>query len=180
MRELKLFDPTRRPSDWMGHVREDEYALFFKDVKSGQELTAEATAPRESTCMVASSLDEALEFAQRRVDANPRLQCDIYDSHGKANLPVASIVHKTHQSQENTEATGWKRIWFGAALIPLGAPMIIYDWRHDWALIWPAFFGIQIVGAGVRLIVWGTGTIENSRRSTAYFRSKMQAGATRQ
>jgi hypothetical protein len=179
MRELKLFEPSRRPSNWLGHVGENEYALFFKDVKSGQELRADGSVPRESTCLIAASLDEALDFAQARVDAEPTLRCDIYDSQGKANPPVANIVHQEHKTQENTEATGWKRIWFGAALIPLGGPMIVYDWQHDWARIWPAFFGIQIVAAGVRLIVWGMGTIENSRRSAAYLRSKLARGVTR-
>jgi hypothetical protein len=175
MRELKLFDAQRRPPNWMGHVREGEYALFFKDADSGQEMTADATLPKESTCLVTGSLDEALDFAQARVDAVPSLRCDIFDAQGKANPPVASIVHQDHRSLENTASKGWQRIWFGIALLPIGAPMILYDWHREWALIWPAFFGIQIVAAGVRLIVWGTGTIENSRRSAAYFKSKMRS-----
>jgi len=174
MRELKLFDPSRRPANWLGHIREDEYALFFKDERSGQELKSDGSIPAESTCLIASSLDEALNIAQARVDADPILRCDIYDSHGKANPPLATIVHHT-KSAENTAATGWKRIWFGIALVPVGLPMIVYDWRQDWALIWPAFFGIQIVAAGVRLIFWGMGTIENSRRSAAVLRSKLAA-----
>jgi hypothetical protein len=174
MRELKLFDRERRPPNWMGHISESEFALFFKDVRSGQELNADGNVPQESTCVVVASFDEALDFGQARVDAHPILRCDIYDSRGKANPPAASIVHH-HRSQANSEATGWKRIWFGGALLPVGLPMIIYDWRHDWVRIWPAFFGIQIVAAGVRLIVWGFGTIENSRRSAAYIRSKLES-----
>jgi hypothetical protein len=175
LRELKLFDAERRPPNWMGHIHEGEYALFFKDVRSGQELTANGDLPKESVCLIAGGLEEALDFAQARVDAVPSLRCDIYDAQGKANPPVASVVHQNNKSLENTAATGWKRIWFGVALLPIGAPMIVYDWHRDWALIWPAFFGIQIFAAGVRLIVWGTGTIENSRRSAAYFKSKMAA-----
>ena len=176
MRELKLFDARRRPPNWMGHIREGEYALFFKDADSGQEMKADGRQvllPEESTCVVVSSLDEALDLAQARVDAAPSLRCDIFDAQGKANPPVASIVHH-RRSQDNSEATGWKRIWFGIALLPIGAPMIVYDWHRDWALIWPAFFGIQIVAAGVRLIVWGFGTIENSRRSATYIRNKLR------
>jgi len=178
LRELKLFDSGRRPPNWMGHISEGEYALFFKDVRTGQELTADGNLPKESVCLIASSLDGALDFAQARVNAKPSLRCDIYDARGKANPPVASIVHQDNKSLENTAAKGWKRIWFGLALVPIGAPMILYDWHRDWALIWPAFFGIQIFAAGVRLIVWGTGTIENSRRSAAYFNSKMAASAS--
>ena len=95
MRELRLFDPERRPPNWMGHIREGEFALFFKDVSSGQEMKADGTyvqAPEESTCLVAASLDEALDFAQARVDASPQLRCDIFDHQGKANPPLASIV----------------------------------------------------------------------------------------
>jgi hypothetical protein len=176
MRELKLFDPARRPPNWLGHIREGEYALFFKDLKSGSELKADGSVPAESSCLIFDSLDEALDFAQARVDAMPALRADIYDHEGKANPPVASIVHQS-QSRENSEATGWKRIWFGIALLPIGVPLILYDWRHDWVRIWPAFFGIQIVAAGVRLVVWGSGTIENSRKTAAYFRSKKRAGA---
>jgi hypothetical protein len=175
LRELQLFDAARRPPNWMGHIREGEYALFFKDVKSGQELTANGDLPKDSVCLIASSLDEALDFAQARVNAISALRCDIYDAQGKANPPVATIVHQNNKSLENTAAKGWKRIWFGIALLPIGAPIIVFDWHRDWALIWPAFFGIQIFAAGVRLIVWGTGTIENSRRSAEYFKSKMAA-----
>lgn len=178
LREVKLFDAERRPPHWMGHIHDGEYALFFKDVRSGQELDSNGDLPKDSVCLIAASLEEALDFAQARVDETHSLRCDIYDAQGKANPPVASIVHQNNKSLENTAATGWKRIWFGIALLPVGAPMILYDWHRDWALIWPAFFGIQIVAAGVRLIVWGTGTIENSRRSAAYFRSKMAASAT--
>jgi hypothetical protein len=176
MRELPLFDSKRRPANWLGHIRESEYALFFKDVESGQELKPDGSIPSESTCLIARSLEEALDFAQSRVDALPSLRCDIYDEHGKANPPLATIVHQS-KTMENTAALGWKRIWWGVALTPLGVPLILYDWSQDWVRIWPAFFGIQIVAAGVRMILWGSGTIENSRRNAAYFRSKLKAGA---
>src|ERR1700704_3643067 len=116
LRELKLFDAERRPPNWMGHIHEGEYALFFKDVKSGQELTPDATLPKESTCLVASSLDEALDFAQARVDTIPSLRWDIHDVQGKETPPIASVVHQNNKSLENTAAKGWKRIWFGIAL----------------------------------------------------------------
>jgi len=174
MRELKLFDPERHPPNWMGHIHEGEYALFFKDANSGEERSADGSLPKESTCLIAATLDEALDFAQARVEASPPLRCDIYDSQGKANPPVASIVHQDRKGQENTEAMGWKRIRWGMVLLPIGAPMILYDWHRDWALIWPAFFGIQIVAAGARMLIWGLGTIENSRRSAAYVRSKLR------
>jgi len=174
LRELKLFDAERRPPNWMGHIREGEYALFFKDANSGEQRKADGNLATDSTCLIAASLDEALDLAQARVDVSPSLRCDIYDSHGKANPPVASIVHQGHKGQENTEAVGWKRIRWGMVLIPIGAPMILYDWHRDWALIWPAFFGIQVVAAGARMLIWGMGTIENSRRSAAYVRSKLR------
>jgi len=174
VREVKLFDPERRPPNWMGHIREGEYALFFKDANSGEQRKADGNLATDSTCLIAASIDEALDLAQARVDVSPSLRCDIYDSRGKANPPVASIVHQYHKGQENTEAVGWKRIRWGMVLIPIGAPMILYDWHRDWALIWPAFFGIQVVAAGARMLIWGMGTIENSRRSAAYVRSKLR------
>jgi hypothetical protein len=177
MRELRLFDPERKPPNWMGHIREGEYALFFKDTNSGQTMKADGTYPQreeESTCLVASSPEEALDFGQARVDAAPRLRCDIYDHAGKSNPALASLVQQGRKTQENTEAMGWKRIRWGMVLIPLGIPLILYDWHRDWALIYPAFFGIQFVAAGARMIVWGIGTLENGRRSAAFVRSKMQ------
>jgi len=179
MRELRLFDPERKPPNWMGHIREGEFALFFKDADSGQEMKADGTyvqRPEESTCLITSSLDEALDFAQARVDASPWLRCDVFDHRGKANPPLASIVHQDHKGQENTEALGWKRMRWGIVLIPLGVPLIVYDYLHDWALILPAFFGINLIAAGARMIVWGMGTLENSRRSATFVRSKVQSG----
>jgi hypothetical protein len=183
MRELRLFDPERRPPNWMGHIREGEYALFFKDSDSGQDMKADGTyvqSPEESTCLIAASIDEALDFAQARVDVAPKLRCDIYDWHGKSNPPLASLVQQGNKTQENTEAMGWKRIRWGLVLVPVGIPLILYDWHKDWALIYPAFFGIQFVAAGARMIVWGIGTLENSRRSAAFIRSRLrQSGANR-
>jgi len=179
MRELRLFNPERKPPNWMGHIREGEFALFFKDADSGQEMKADGTYvqhPEESKCLITSSLDEALDFAQARVDASPQLRCDVFDHQGKANPPLASIVHQDHKGQENTEALGWKRIRWGIVLIPLGVPLIVYDYLHDWALILPAFFGINLIAAGARMIVWGMGTLENSRRSATFIRSKVQSG----
>jgi hypothetical protein len=179
MRELKLFDAERRPPNWMAHIREGEFALFFKDASSGQEMKSDgryAESGEASTCLIAESLDEALDFAQARVDASPRLRCDIYDERGKANPPLAVIVHHDHKGQENTEALGWKRIRWGIVLIPIGIPLIFYDWRHDWALILPAFFGINLIAAGARMIVWGMGTLENSRRSATFVRDRAQTG----
>jgi hypothetical protein len=112
------------------------------------------------------------------VDASPQVRCDIFDHHGKANPPLASIVHQSRKGQENTETLGWKRIRWGIVLIPLGIPLIVYDYLHDWALILPAFFGINLIAAGARMIVWGMGTLENSRRSATFVRSRIQAGGT--
>ena len=175
VREVKLFDPERHPPNWMGHIQEGEYALFFKDANSAQQRTADGDLAKESTCLIAASLDEALDFAQARVDASPSLRCDIYDSQGKANPPLASIVHQDQKKQENTEGLGWKRIRWGIVLLPVGIMLVLYDWRRDWALIYPAFFGIQLIAAGARMIIWGLGTIENSRRSATYVREKMRA-----
>lgn len=182
MRELRLFDPERRPQNWMGHIRDGEFALFFKDANSGEEMKPDGTyveSPEESTCLITESLDEALDFAEARVDESPQLRCDIFDHHGKANPPLASIVSQDRKGQENTEALGWKRIRWGIVLIPLGIPLIVYDYLHDWALILPAFFGINLIAAGARMIVWGMGTLENSRRSATFVRSRMQQKTTR-
>src|SRR5439155_25565176 len=106
MRELRLFDPERRPPNWMGYIREGEYALFFKDANSGQAMKADVThfqREEESTCLVASSLEGALVFEQARVDAAPRLCCDIYDHAGKSNPPLASLVQQGRKTEEHTE-----------------------------------------------------------------------------
>ena len=177
MRELRLYDPERRPPNWMGHIHEGEYALFFKDANSRTEMKADGTSvlrPEESTCLVADSLEEALDLAQQRVNASPWLRCDIYDQSGKSNPPLATIVHQHRKAEENTEALGWKRIRWGIVLLPIGIMLVLYDWRRDWALIYPAFFGIQIIAAGARMIVWGMGTIENGRNSAAYIRNKLR------
>ena len=102
----------------------------------------------------------------------------VYPHHGqaegKANPPLASIVHQDRKGQENTEALGWKRIRWGIVLVPLGVPLIVYDCLHDWALFLPAFIGINLIAAGARMIIWGMGTLENSRRSATFVRSRQK------
>src|SRR6266403_3547653 len=82
MQELKLYDPTRKPSDWTDLVHSGQYAVFHTDVQSDTEKKPDGRflgPDEESTCLVFDSLAEAEAYCEAKVERISNLRCDIYD-----------------------------------------------------------------------------------------------------
>lgn len=162
MQELKLYDPTRKPSDWTGLVHSGQYAVFHTDVRSDIEKKPDGhfLSPNDdSTCLVFDSLAEAEAYCENKVEQIPNLRCDIYDHTGKSKQPMLTYVSKAHLKSPK------KRVYWGWTLVASSLLCFWIEWHWNGTLIVPMIVGINLLFAGLRLVYWGAGGAEK-RRST--------------
>ena len=120
MQVLKLYDPTRKPTEWTGLVRAGQFAVFHSDVATDVERTPDGNylqPGEESVCIVFDSLADAEGYCETKVAEIPNLRCDIYDYTGKSNPPFLTYVNKVHLNPGSSRARwGWALV---AASLPL-------------------------------------------------------------
>jgi len=172
MQQLKLYDPSRKPTEWTGLVHAGQFAVFLSDVATDIERSPDGhylQPGEDSTCLVFDSLAEAEAYSETKVEQIPNLRCDIYDHTGKSKPPLLTYVNKIHLKAGSTRAKwGW-------ALVVASLPFFWIE--HHWGntLVIPLIIGMNLVFAGLRLIYWGKGGSEK-RRSV---REKANAAANR-
>jgi hypothetical protein len=162
MQELKLYDPTRKPSDWTGLVHSGQYAVFHTDVRSDTEKKPDGRfldPGEDSTCLVCDSLAEAEAYCEAKVEQISNLRCDIYDHTGKSKQPILTYVNKAHLH------TPRKRTIWGWIVVAGSLPCFWIEWHWHGTLIVPMIVGFNLVFAGLRMAYWGVGGVEK-RRST--------------
>jgi hypothetical protein len=167
---LRAFDPHRRPTSWTEIVRPDQLAVFAKS--AGTDAACDADGQRfastdEATLVLFDSLDEARDFCEGRVAANPAIRFDVYDSEGKANPPLLTIVSETHASTLETHPAALKRrrltalgLISGAAICIVGG--IVTD--EDGTFVLPFVVGICLFVAGGRLLLMNLGIRDAERK----------------
>jgi hypothetical protein len=162
MQELKLYDPARKPANWIDLVHPGQYAVFHTDVQSniGKKPDGRFPGPDEdSICLVFDSLAEAETYCEGKVEEISNLRCDVYDHTGKSGTPMLTYVNKAYLKSPR------KHAYWGWVLIAVSAPFFWVEWHWHGTLIVPVIVGINLVFAGLRLVNWGTGGVEK-RRST--------------
>jgi hypothetical protein len=181
MQEVLLFDRNRKPPVWLDLMHPGQYAVFLSDVETHVGMTSDGRCTGHDvpdTCLIFDSFDDATQYCRSTVQEMARLQCEVFDSQGKANPPVAVFVGPAFARTLESESKGRRQMWFGLILIVLSPPFFWLDWRADWGLIVPTFLGIQFILAGLRFIHLGYSTIEALRRSgqSEHAEKKGQAG----
>jgi hypothetical protein len=151
----------------MDIIQAGQYAVFHKDAHTEIETDTEARylpTGAASTCLIFDSLEEAKSYCQPQVERFPKLRCEIYDTGGKANPPVAIILNpELAETLEESPASAKRKIVAGVALMVLSVPLFVWDWRGQWSFILPTLAGINMIFIGFRIILWGLGTLENAR-----------------
>ena len=102
MQEVALYDPNREPASWMEIIQPTQCAVFLRDVETGAGLTADGhylDPGMIGTCLIFDSLEETEQYCRHKIEDIPKLQCDVFDSHGRANA-------SRHFRQPATN-TGW-------------------------------------------------------------------------
>ena len=116
---LKLYDPTRKPTEWTGLVRAGQFAVFHSDVATDVERTPDGNylqPAEDSVCIVFDSLADAEPYCETKVAEIPNLRCDIYDYTGKSKPPFLTYVNKVHLTPDQTAQDGDGHWWPPACL----------------------------------------------------------------
>jgi hypothetical protein len=166
VQELALYNPNRKPASWMELIRPTQYAVFVCDVESGVELTADGRyldpgMPR--TCLLVDSLEEAEQFCRAKIAAIPNLRCEVFDSQGRANPPVATFVSPRYEHKLESPAKASRMMRWAYLVIAASFPLFWYTWKTRGEGWLASFFGMQLAFAGLRLLHWGYSMKEELR-----------------
>ena len=168
MQRVLIYDPHRVPKHWMELLRPGQFAVFLQDVRSAVLLDSEGRPLADSgsagSCYLFDSLEEAKQFCQELVERHDHVRGDIYDERGMAVEPLYTFAKKRHEHRIGSKTTARWLMLAGALAILLSLPLFWYDWLAEGARIWPAVIGINLVFAGVRLLIWGRGEFERLQR----------------
>jgi len=171
MHELKLYERTRRPSNWTEVIRPGEFAVFAKHVENGETLDGEGrpfASVTDATCLVFESLEAAERFARAQVERHPSLRLEIFDAEGRRHPPLLVVVQSRHDRK--LPAHPWNLRWrsrIAAVLVLVAAPLLWFDlWQSEGRLIYPTFIGINLIVAAMRLwhLNWCARTAERARQ----------------
>jgi hypothetical protein len=167
MQPVLLYDRTRVPPNWTQLIRPGQYAVFLNDVESSAPLSRDGLPihfASEYFCLLFDSLGDAESYCREAVMQTRRLKCEVFDSAGRVNAPVAVFVNPEFAHTLDTEASARRLVRWGFAAIAISPPLFWYAWKHGAGIVWwPILLGINAVFAGLRLIQWGSGLKEELR-----------------
>ena len=166
MREVALYDPNRKPASWMELIQPPQYAVFFSEVESGVELTSDGRhlgPGMTHSCLIFDSLEEAEKYCRQKIEDIPKLRCDVFDSSGRVNSPVATLVGGRYQGRLQSPAKSTRMMQWAFLSMAASLPLFWYTWHTRGEEWMAAFFGVQLVVVGLRLLHWGYGMKEELR-----------------
>lgn len=173
MQEIAIYDRSRKPSNWMDLIQPTQYAVFLRDAETGAEMISNGRYPEPGdvhSCLIFDSLTEAQQFCRQKVEQIPKLRCDLFDSHGRANPPVTIIVNSLHQHRLDSPPKAQRMIRWGLVGVAASVPLFALALTHQGEWWIAAFFGVQLAFFGLRLLQWGYGMKEEllnrARQST--------------
>jgi len=178
LREFKVYDETRRPSDWTSLVGPTQCAVFPKDLKTANPLTTdgrEIDHLRDCIFLLFDRLDEARTFCEAQVQKHPFMCCEIFDADGKAKPPMLVIMHPAAARKDELSLRSVKRRKVIAIASLVAAPVLfIADWRSEYELLWPSLLAVNLLPLGLRLLYWNTASAERSRRQATRVAEHLQ------
>jgi hypothetical protein len=181
VQEVRFYDPNRKSASWMEVIQPTQYAVFFCDVETGADLTSDGhylDPGMMHSCLIFDSLEETEQYCRRKIEGIPNLRCDVFDSHGRANPPVATFVSQQYEDRLESQAKAERMMRWAFVLIAASFPLFWYTWKtrgEGWLAI---FFGIQLIFIGLRLLHWGYSTKEELRYRKTQADLRKQQSAT--
>jgi hypothetical protein len=181
MQEVALYDQNRKPASWMEVIQPTQYAVFFCDVETGADLTSDGHYLDPGilgSCLIFDSLEETEQYCRRKIEGVPTLRCEVFDSHGRANPPVATFVGRRYESRLESEGKCGRMMRWAFLLIAASFPLFWYTWKTRGEMWIASFFGVQLVLGGLRLLHWGYSLKEELRYRKAQSDLRKQQSAT--
>jgi hypothetical protein len=183
LQEVALYDPNRKPASWMEIIQPGQYAAFLSDIETGVEMTHDGSyfSAGLGCCLLFDSLEEAEQYCCAKVEDFPNLRCDVFDSHGRANAPVATFANSRHLRKLDSPAESRRLMQWGAVAIAASLPLFWFAWARRGEAWIAVFFGMQLLVAGLRVLHWGYSVGEGLRYEKAQsdLRKQQVAAKTR-
>jgi len=153
---LRLFDPSRTPTNWTEIIRPGQYVAFAKLLDTGAPCDSEGrTFPNAetATCLLVESFSEAENFCRHQVEVVPNVRFEIFESTGRANPPLLVIVHPAKAAALEGNPRGMRfRAWGATSMLIVAAVSFWYDFTHgSSARFFPTLLGINLVVVAARL-----------------------------
>jgi hypothetical protein len=168
-REILLYDHKRRPRNWSEIILPHQCAVFLRNRRLGVSVSRDGMpgTTESATCVLFESIARAEAFCQATVNSMPDLSCEILDYEGPMHPPLLTVVLKHSGGDDDTR--GWfgrhRRIVFLFALC-VALPLFYYDFRHGGTLVL-TIIGINIIVAGLRVLLWDWGSKNTERERLA-------------
>jgi hypothetical protein len=156
MQVIRLYDPGRALPQWRDHIGPGQFAAFSTCVDTGAACDADGAvfpSPDLITCAIFDSLESATEFCRARVERTPGVRFDIFDSAGRTQPPLQTVVHPSRTpTLEGNPRSVRTSTAFGILLL-IAAPFLLwFDWaKHDGILVLPTIVAINCVLIAVRI-----------------------------
>lgn len=181
MQEVALYDPNRKPASWMEIIQPTQYAVFLRDVENGAPLTRDGhylDPGMKVSCLIFDSLEEAEQYCRREIEGLPNLRCDVFDSDGRANPPVATFVSQRYEGRLDSQAKAGRMMRWALLAMAASLPLFWYTWKTRGEGWIASIFGVQLILLGLRLLHWGYGMKEELRYRKAQLDLRKQQRAT--
>jgi hypothetical protein len=168
-REILVYDPKRRPLNWTEIILPHQCAVFLRNHRLGISVNrdGEPRTAESATCILFDSIVQAEPFCQATVNAKLDLSCEILDYEGPMHPPLLTVVFNHSGGDDDTR--GWfgrhRRIVFLFAVCA-ALPFFYYDFHHGGTLVL-TIIGINIIVAGLRVLLWDWGSKNTERERLA-------------
>lgn len=168
-REILVYDHKRRPHNWTEIILPHECAVFLRDRRLGVSVNRDGQpcTNESATCILFDSINQAEAFCRTAVKGKPDLSCEVLDYEGPLHPPLLTVVFNHSGGDDDTR--GWfgrhRRIVFLFALCA-ALPLFYYDFRHEGTLVL-TIIGINIIVAGLRVLLWDSGSKRTERERLA-------------
>ena len=169
MNALQLYDPARRPPNWIDLVAPHQFVAFGSDADSGAPVDEHGRAfpsPDETTCLVFDSLSDARRFCVDGVAQHESVRFEIFDARGRVDEPLLLIVSPARAGAlDGSRRMIRLRTWIAVALFALAPPLIYYDYAASGgSMVLPTFLGLSMILSGLRLLFMNSGVRDAERR----------------
>ena len=162
MKEMLLYDPKRRPPDWVNAMRSGEFAALLTDVQTGEDVDADGRALAKDTprsCLVFDNFAEARAYCEERAAVVENLRCEIFDHRGRAGAVVLEVVNPKFVGRLGNRRMVGRKMMGAAALMASGVPLLVWDYYRGMSFL-PSIVGVNLILFGLRLLHWGYSDLE--------------------
>lgn len=155
VQELRVYDGSRQPRDWMDIIRPGQFVVFPSRVEDGAPCRFDGTAVEHhlAVCAIADALAEVEQVCRQRVAQHPTMRLDVFDAAGRSNPPLLTIVHPDRARRLEGDASVRRRnARIAIALIAVAPVLMWWDWREAGLMIVPTVVAVNGLLLAARLL----------------------------